>query len=139
MIPTIVADRLYGISMRPHELALHGDAVSFTLRYGAIFDDEAETTTRHFTLLVLEIHAEVVLAPGAAPRRLELLRCGWELERATEAPCAVGSVAEQPEEVPRLMARIADTVNELARRAGLEAPLGPALVDRLTAECRRDA
>jgi hypothetical protein len=138
MQPTIVADRLYGISMRPHELALHGGQVSFSLRYGAICDDAAELLTRHFKLLVLEIHAQVALEPDAAPRRLELLRCGWELELSTPAPCPTADLAELPAELPRLMVRIADTVNDLARRAGLEAPLGPALVDQLTARCQRE-
>lgn len=129
MPPTISADRLYGISMRPHELAHYGEAVTFSLRYGSIFDDPAEETSAHFTLLVLEIHA----AEGTGPegQRLELLRCGWEMERTTVLPCRVDSVPELPSEVPLLLSRVADTVNELARRAGLEAPLGSTVIDRL--------
>ncbi len=91
MQPTIVADRLYGISLRPHELALHGERVSFSVRYGTIGDDIPATT--HFRLLVLEIHATVELEDGAPPQRLELLRCGWELELATPAPCRSGGRA----------------------------------------------
>lgn len=135
---SVVGDRLYGISMRPHELALYGERVSFTLRYSPIFDEPAQMTERHFTLLVLEIHAEVVM-DGQAPKRLQLVKCGWEMELSTSMPCLEGTLVEQPTEVPLLLSRIADTINDLARRAGLEAPLGPMVVDDLVANYRKQA
>ena len=132
--PTIAADRLYGISLRPQELALHGELVSFNLRYGPIYDDPTEVTTKHFKLLVLEATTPqpVGESAGAAPaERLQLMKCGWEIELTVVTPAVVGSLPELAEEVPLLLGRIADTVNELARRAKLEAPLGPDVVKAL--------
>lgn len=133
-VPTLAGDRLYGISLRPQELAIYGDAVSFALRYGPVVDDPAAELKQHFKLLVLEIHADLkqddALAHGK-PRKLQLLKCGWELELNTVTACRTAALSEQDTEVPRLLERIADTVNELARRAGLEAPLGPELVTDL--------
>ena len=132
--PSFVSDRLYGITMRPQELALYGEKVHFSLRYSPIADRPDELADRHFKLLVLEVHAELpsedALAHGK-PRRLQLLKCGWEAELATTVPARTDQLAELDDEVPRLLGRIADTVNELARRAGLEAPLGPDLVNEL--------
>ncbi|MBA3685932.1 MAG: hypothetical protein H0W72_11930 [Planctomycetes bacterium] len=136
----IAANRLYGISMRPQELALYGDKVQFSLRYAPMFDDAAEVTAAHYKLLVLEIGALIddqraVGQPTGT--RLELLKCGWELELSVDPPAQVGKVPELSEEVPLLLGRIADTVNELARRAGLEAPLGPVLIEQMLRDYRR--
>jgi hypothetical protein len=129
--PTIAGDRLYGISMRPQELAIYGEAVSFSLRYGPVVEDPSAELTQHFKLLVLEIHADLkqddALAHGR-PRKLQLLKCGWEIELVTLNACRTDSLTERDDEAPLLLGRIADTVNELARRAGLEAPLGPDLI-----------
>ena len=134
VIPRVIDDRLYGISLRPQELALYGESVSFSLRYGPVTDDAEVPTTQHFKLLVLEIHANLSanddLARGQ-PRRLQLLKCGWELELATDEPCLTSSLGEGGNEVTRLLQKVADTVNELARRARLEAPLGPEVVTDL--------
>lgn len=137
--PVFAGDRLYGITMRPQELALYGEKVHFGLRYSPIADRPDELAEHHFKLLVLEVHAELpsedALAHGK-PRRLQLLKCGWEAELTTSAPVRTDQVTELDEEVPRLLGRIADTVNELARRAGLEAPLGPDLVRELVVSYR---
>ncbi len=147
----IVADRLYGITMRPQELAMYGEHVDFDLRYTAIFDDAEEVTTTHFSLLVLEASAVVALEaaalaaaapdelPDATKKRVLLVKCGWELERETSAPMRVGTLPEAVEELPRLLERIADTVNELARRAKLEAPFGPELITTLLHRFRTQA
>ncbi|HEX3135731.1 MAG TPA: hypothetical protein VHX44_19370 [Planctomycetota bacterium] len=131
VISTIAGDRLYGISMRPQELAIYGDAVSFSLRYGPVVEDPSAELIQHFKLLVLEIHADLkqddALAHGK-PRKLQLLKCGWEIELGTTNACRTDSLPERQDEAPLLLSRIADTVNELARRAGLEAPLGPDLI-----------
>jgi hypothetical protein len=124
-------DRLYGISLRPQELALYGEKVSFSLRYGPVTEDEPQATSKHFKLLVLEIHAQVNAGDDlgrAAPRRLQLLKCGWELELGTEQPCLTTELPENVDEIRYLLSKIADTVNELARRAQLEAPLGPEVI-----------
>jgi hypothetical protein len=134
-----VHDRLYGISFRPQELAVYGEKVAFSLRYGPVTDDEPKVATQHFKLLVLEIHAQVKpsddLAP-AAPRRLQLLKCGWELELRSEQPVLTAQLPEESEEIRQLLEKIADTVNDLARRAQLEAPLGPEVVDDLVQQYR---
>jgi hypothetical protein len=139
VIPTIAGDRLYGISLRPQELAIYGEAVSFSLRYGPVVEDPSAESRQHFKLLVLEVHADLkqddALAHGK-PRKLQLLKCGWELELTTVEACRTDALAERDEEAPLLLGRIADTVNDLARRAGLEAPLGPDLVDDLLTRYR---
>jgi hypothetical protein len=131
VIPTIAGDRLYGISLRPQELAIYGEAVSFALRYGPVVEDPSAELTQHFKLLVLEVHADLrqddALAHGK-PRKLQLLKCGWEIELTTPTACRTDALSERDDEAPLLIARIADTVNDLARRAGLEAPLGPDVV-----------
>jgi hypothetical protein len=132
----ISGDRLYGITMRPQELALYGQRVSCEVRYSPIADDEAVAAERHYKLLVLEMAVDLAPATGAPARRLQLLKCGWELELTSASPCLVAELAELEEEVPLLLARIADTVNELARRAELEAPLGPELVADLVQRYR---
>jgi hypothetical protein len=139
--PTIAGDRLYGISIHPQELALYGDKVEFHLRYSPIFDDENEVAERHFKLMVLEIFAEIPADNAMRSRgsRLQLLKCGWELELEVGVPVQVGTLTELDNEVPLLLGRIADTVNELARRARLEAPLGPDVVKGLIADYRAQA
>ncbi|HYE07628.1 MAG TPA: hypothetical protein VEL07_19070 [Planctomycetota bacterium] len=143
--PRIAADRLYALDIRPQELAVYGERVRFDLRYAPIFDDPAEVADRHYKLLVLEILAP--LPPADAQRRggpagggeLALLKIGWELELTTATPCRVGTLTDLAEELPLLLGRVADTVNELARRAKLEAPLGPDLVRQLIADFRAQA
>jgi hypothetical protein len=139
--PKIVSDRLYGITMRPQELALYGEQVEFNLRYSAIFDREDEVTDKHFKLLVLEIVAELPADDelGREAGALLLVKCGWELELSTAEPCRVGTLDELTEELPRLLDRVAETINELARRARLEAPLGPELVTTLLHRYRTQA
>ena len=122
----IIADRLYGLSFRPQELALYGESVQVQLRYSPIFEDPEARSERHFSLLVLEMWAEPT--PG---ERLELIRIGWELERQSPTPVAVGAVTESLSEVPLLLDRIAVTVNELAHKAGLPPALGPEAVTTL--------
>jgi hypothetical protein len=139
MIPAIVDDRLYGLSIRPQELALYGEQVAVSLRYSPIFDDQAETCERHFKLLVLEITAELPADDAllhAANGPLQLVKCGWELELSSPQPCLVGSLEELPEEVPRFLERIAETINDLARRARIDPPLGPELVTTLMYDYR---
>jgi hypothetical protein len=100
-------------------------------------DDAGTEVTQHYKLLVLEIHADLpdsdALAHGK-PRRLQLLKCGWELELATSEACRTETLLETNEEVPRLLDKVADTVNDLARRAGLEAPLGPDVISDLVSQ-----
>lgn len=133
MPTTITADRLYGIEYRPQELALYGERVSFRVRCAAVFEDPAELTTTHYRLMVLEIHSEVPADAelGRTGGRLQLLKIGWELTLEVATAVQVGTVPESPAEIARLLERIAVTVNDLARRAGLEAPLGPDVVTQL--------
>jgi hypothetical protein len=141
MSPSINADRLYGISMRPQELALYGEKVAFDLRYSPIYDDEQEVTQTHFKLLVFEISAELPQDDelGREQKRLQLVKCGWELELKVATACRVGTLEELPEEMPLLLGRVAEMVNDLARRARLEAPMGPELVTTLLHRYRLEA
>lgn len=134
MQPRIVADRLYGITLRPQELALYGARVAFDLRYAPMADDADPPATSHFKLMVLEVVAR--LDPGDELARqgqstLLVAKCGWELELASDQPCRGVDLAEAPGEAPLLLGRIADTVNDLARRAGVPQPLGPEVVTSL--------
>ncbi len=138
---TVIAastDRLYGIDFLPQELALHGGKVDFTLRYSPIFDDPAEVATTHFAVLVLEVTATVPGENGTTVRR-RLLRCGWELEQTTAEPCAVEAIPEDPAVVRRLLEKIADTVNDLAVRAGLPGPLTAEVLTTLLHHYRTSA
>lgn len=129
----VIADRLYGIEMRPQELALFGAQVHFNVRFSPIFEDSEAETTEHFQLLVLEVHADLPEenVQGRPAGRLDLLKCGWELELEAESPCLPTAVSGADLSIRLLLSRIAETVNDLAKRAGLEAPLGAELIDDL--------
>lgn len=136
--PTITADRLYSLTFRPQELALHGENVRFHLRCAAVFDDAAEITDTHYRIAVLEISADLPADPdlGRAAGPILLLKIGWELALTTATPQQVGTVGEVRGEAERLLNAMADTVNDLARRAGLDAPLGPEVVTHLLTSYR---
>lgn len=139
--PTIIADRLYGITLRPQELSLYGEDVRFEVHYSPIFEDPEELATQHFKLLVLTAaviipeHIPLELGPD---RRLEVIRCGWELELESSRPARATDLQEAPDEIEHLLAQVADTVNELARRAGLEVPMGTEVVSQLVEYYRRE-
>jgi len=139
IIPTLAGDRLYSINLRPQELALYGERVDFSLRYGPIGADADGPDRTHYKLLVLEITVDLPpddeLAAGK-PLHLQLLKCGWELTLTTSHDCLITALQETDQEVPHLLGRIADTVNELSRRAGLEAPLAPTVIEQLTTTYR---
>ena len=140
VMPKLVADRLYGVTLRPQELALYGERLHLSLHYAPMFDEADAAATQHFKLLVLEgevAFPEDQALGDMAGRRVQVLKIGWELEVETDQPIRPVDLAEDPGEVPRLLDRIADTVNELARRAGLEAPFGPEVVQSLLDEYRR--
>ena len=131
----LIGDRLYGVEYKPHELSIYGEQVNFHLRWSPIADDLAQAATTHYRLLVLEIVAEVP-QDGLDPRQgqvIELLKIGWECELRTVEPAAAEDLADPPEHLRHALVAIADTVNDLARRAGYEAPLGTDVVDYLLA------
>lgn len=137
-VSLIDSDRLYGVEYRPQELALYGEQVRFRLRCAPVFDDPAELTDTHFRLMVLEITAQVptdltdsAQTSGAPTNELQLLKIGWELTLRTATAQQVGTLVEGIGEAARLLDRIAEAVNDLARRAGLDAPLGPEVVTHL--------
>ena len=134
MPPVIAADRLYGISFRPQELAMYGGAVSFALRYAPMAEEGDPPATSHCKVLVLEITARLDPADELArqgQRELSVAKCGWEIDLTTADPCRSIDLPELAEEVPLLLERIADTLNELARRAGLPPPMGIEVVTHL--------
>ena len=133
MTQQLTADRLYGVELRPQELALYGESVHFGLRMAPMFDDPEALLDEHFVLLVVEIHADVPASEdlGTADRHVQLARVGWEGEVKTSAPEKASALVLEPQLSLHLLEQIAETVNELARRAGLEAPLAPALIHDL--------
>ena len=135
---SIVADRLYSLTFRPQELAMYGENVRFHLRCAPIYDDPSEITDAHYRSAVLEISADLPADPelGRAAGPILLLKIGWEIVVATATPQQVGTVSEAPGEPERLLNAIADTVNDLSRRAGLDAPLGPEVVTHLLTSYR---
>lgn len=134
-VPRITGDRLYGISIRPQELAVYGEQVRFELRYAPIFDREDEALSEHFKLMVLEVSCEVPPDDELAlpSRQLELVKCGWELSLETDRPWPSNDLPLIEGEIRYVLDRIADTVNELARRGGLEIPMGREVVDDIAA------
>ena len=131
----LVGDRLYGVDYKPHELSMYGERVNFHLRWSPIADDLAQSETTHYRLLVLEITAEVP-EDAADPRRgqvVELLKIGWECELETDELAAAQDLDDPLDQLRHALTAAADTVNELARRAGYEAPLGTDVVDSLLA------
>ncbi len=134
----IVADRLYSLTVRVQELAMYGARVTFALRYAPMFDDPAALSERHFRVLVLEITAQLPadaeLGRGAGD--LQLAKVGWELELATAEPCLVTALPELPEELPLLLERIRETLNDLGHRAGQGDLLGADLVTTLVVRYR---
>lgn len=133
MTPVIAADRLYGISLRPHELALYGQAVSFAVRYAPVSAGEGPLTI-HYKVLVLEISARPEADDELARQggqELLVAKCGWELELSTAEPCPSEALPELDAEVPLLLDRIAGTINDLARRAGVPPPMGVEVVTHL--------
>jgi hypothetical protein len=130
----LVADRLYGITLKPQELALYGGKVLFDLRFAPMAEERDEPATSHFKLMVLEVVAQLDPADELARQghaRLLVAKCGWELEFATDQPCRTLDLPEAPQEAALALERIADTINDLARRAGIGQPLGPDVVTQL--------
>ncbi|GDY15132.1 hypothetical protein LBMAG53_40100 [Planctomycetota bacterium] len=137
---TLAGDRLYSIAFRPQELALLGGAVAIDVRYAAIADPGDPPVTRHFRLLVVEVTAQVPASEfggsaGDPPRAVQLLKIGWELELATTTPCPAAGLGTSPKEAPLLAGRIADTVNDLAKRAGIDPPISPDLRREIADRC----
>jgi hypothetical protein len=130
-------DLLYGITLRPQELALYGERVRFHLRYAPICELDSPAALEHHKILVLEIVCELPPDPQLgrlAVQELELLKCGWQLQVLHQPACRPQELPELPEEVPRLLDRIRETVNELGRRAGLAELLKAVAVQRLASD-----
>jgi hypothetical protein len=139
MLPVITADRLYSISVRPQELDLYGDALTFALRYAPMIDAPDEQHTTHFKILVVEVTARISPEDRTAfggHETLQVAKCGWEVELTTSAPAVTATLVELPEELPLLLNRIAATINDLARRARIPEPLGTDIVTQLIYQYR---
>jgi hypothetical protein len=136
----VAGDVLYGIELRPQELLLYGDEIPFQLRYAPIFEDPAAVVREHYKLLVLECIK--TLPPDLAVGRtqameLRLMKVGWQLQVTTAEAIRCDAIGESPGEVPFLLARIAETVNGLAQKAGVDAPMPEGVVARLGEQYRR--
>ncbi|NRA40068.1 MAG: hypothetical protein HRU15_18130 [Planctomycetes bacterium] len=136
----IIADVLYGINMRPQELAMYGDKATFSIRYAPMFDDPEAMSQEHFKMLVVESHCQLppdIELGQSTYRDLELLRCGWQLELHSEEPYPVAEIPEMHEEMELLLGKVALTVNDLAARADIEPPMADDVLQRLLIEYRR--
>lgn len=139
MLPVIAADRLYSINLRPQELDLYGDALTFALRYAPMIDDPTEQHTTHFKLLVLDITAKISPEDRSAfggHESLQVAKCGWEVELTTADPAITATLVELPEELPLLLNHIANAINDLARRARIPEPLGTDVITQLIYQYR---
>ena len=83
---SITSDRLYALEIRPQELSLYGEAVSFQVRYAPVADDLEEERTEHPTVLVVEASVQVP-HPEHDDQTidLEVLKIGWEATITTPA------------------------------------------------------
>ncbi|MFM2092622.1 MAG: hypothetical protein RLZZ127_3111 [Planctomycetota bacterium] len=138
-MPTrIVGDRLYGLTIRPQELAFYGAAVRCALRTALMAEDAAVAAERHHRLVVLEVEALVPEedALHAESPVIQVLKVGWELELAVDPPQPAAALAEDPAEVRHALERIAASVNRLSQEAGQGEVLGPDLRDRILMEYR---
>ena len=136
---TVTGDVLYGIELRPQELSLFGENLQFSLRYSPIFDDSEAMQREHYKIIVLECFQ--TLPPDMEVGReqavdLCLLKVGWQLGLETDQAIKAAEIGESPDEVPYLLGRIAETVNDLAQRAGVEIPLAEGVVEHLVSQYR---
>ena len=131
----VVADHLYGISYKPHELSEFGERVHFDVRWIPVADDLDASDTTHYRLCILEVAADVPAQPerNHPGGMLELLKIGYELELECDHAVSARELPDPPEHLRLALERIADTVNDLARRAGYQAPLGTDVIDDLLA------
>ncbi len=125
MHASLAADRLYALSLRPQEWDGLRERAELALRWGPLADDPAQPARRHWFLLVVECRVrppdgDPLAAQNAAG--LEVLRCGWEAELELPVDLPASAIDDDPELVVRLLRHIAETVNDVAARAGV-APL----------------
>ncbi len=129
----IVADRLYGLTIRPQELALYGAQARCVLRSAVMAEDPAQPAAQHHRLVVLEVD---VLIPAtdalhADSPVLQVLKVGWELDLAADPPVPADLLPESPDEARFALERLAASVNRVCAEAGQPPALEPALVDEI--------
>ncbi len=136
----IAGDRLYSLTFRPHELALFGQSVAIDLRYAPMIEPGDPPSASHVRVAVLDISTQIPAVelgggPEDPPRILDLLKIGWELELTCREPLRSGEVGPVPGEEARVVDAIAETVNGLAARAGIAAPIDADLRAELIRQC----
>jgi hypothetical protein len=129
----ILADRLYGLTIRPQELAFYGAQARCTLRSAVMAEDPAAPAAVHHRLVVLEVD---VLVPEtdalhADTPVLQVLKVGWELDLAVEPPVPAAALGEDPGEARLALDRLAACVNRVCADAGQAAVLTPDLLDEV--------
>ena len=137
MLATLAADRLYALSLRPQEWDGLRERAELAIRWGPLADDPAVPARRHWFLLVVEARVrppdgDPLAAQHAAG--LEVLRCGWEAELELPVDLPASAIDDDPDLVARLLRHIADTVNDVAARAGVPPLLTDELVSALAAK-----
>ncbi len=129
----IVADRLYGLTIRPQELAFYGDKARCTLRSAVMAEEPDVPAAVHHRLVVLEIE---VLIPEADALHadspvLHVLKAGWELDVAVDPPVSATALGEDPGEARLALDRLAACINRVCADAGQAAVLTPDLLDEV--------
>jgi len=134
MRASLIADRLYALSIRPQEWDGLREHASLALRWGPLADDADAPAKRHWFLLVVECRVRFPAGdPLAAqhPEGLEVLRCGWEAELELAVALPPSSIDSDDALVRGLLDKIADTVNGIVGKAGAEAVMTPEIVAAL--------
>lgn len=136
MRASLAADRLYALSIRPQEWDGLREHAQLALRWGPLAEDAAAPARRHWFLLVVEARVRLPAADPLAvqhPDGLEVLRCGWEAELELPIDLPAQAIDEDPELIARLLGKMAQTVNAVAREAGSE----ELLTDAILGACQR--
>jgi hypothetical protein len=133
MANRITADRLYGLTIRPQELAFYGAQARCVLRSAVMAEDPATPSATHHRLVVLEVD---VLVPETdvlheESQVIQVLKAGWELDLAVDPPVSAEDLWEDPGEARHALERLAACINRVCADAGQPPALAPTLVDEI--------
>jgi hypothetical protein len=132
MAERIIEDVLYAIDFHPQEMAMYGNQVNFDLRFAPMAEDADQPANEVPLLLVVQAHT-MVQPSGGERRRFDLLKIGWQIVVASDAAVVPRVLLDQRRFLDHMLQKSAETVNQLAQQAGVEAALAPDLLDEIAA------